>query len=242
MANPLKNGEFLLFGGERFDGKSKCEFYGDTFTYSLASNAWNQLDTTVSPSPRSAHQAVILPNKKELLMFGGEFGTSKETKFLHFSDTWIFNFENYSWRALKSKIHPSSRSGHRMVTIGDYVFLFGGFFDTGDQSRYLDDLWIFDPKELCWIKVDWMNEYESRPSARSGFSLLPHPKGAILYGGYAQVREKNGSIRGQVFNDLWLLYLDQIDIKTTRWKKLKLSRDAPPYNFLFLIVFTWVFF
>lgn len=112
---------------------------------------------------------------------------------------------------------------------GRYVVLFGGFFDTGNQARYLDDLWIFDSEDLTWCKVDWMSEYESRPSARSGFSFTPHPEGALLYGGYAQVKAKNGSMHGQVLNDLWLLRIDPEDLKSMRWKKLKLTPNAPMY-------------
>lgn len=183
----------------------------------------------MAPSPRSAHQAVIIPNSGCVLIFGGEFGTSKETKFLHFGDTWIFDFATYTYRAIKMESHPPSRSGHRMAVHEHLVVLFGGFFDTSGQAKYLDDLWILDTRELRgWTRVDWMNEYESRPSARSGFSLVTHPEGVLLYGGYTQVKNKKGLMQGQTLNDLWLLRIDPSDLKTLRWKKLKLPPTAPP--------------
>lgn len=230
IANPLKFGEFILFGGECSDG-NKCEFFGESFTFNVDTGIWTQLNLSISPSPRSAHQAVILPTIKGtttmMVMFGGEFGTSKETKFLHFSDTWLFDFTTCSWRALNLKVHPPSRSGHRMSICGDYVVLFGGFFDAGTQARYLDDLWLFDIKTLSWIKVDWMSEYEGRPAARSGFSFVPHPEGVLLYGGYTQFKSQKGLMQGQVLNDLWLLRMDPGDMHGIRWKKLKLTPNAP---------------
>lgn len=227
VSNPLKQQELLLFGGERFDG-NKCEFYGDTFIFDMHSGSWMQINSPIAPSPRSAHQAVLLSQSSQVLVFGGEFGTSKETKFLHFCDTWIFDFATYAWRTVKMETQPSSRSGHRMVVFGHFVVLFGGFFDTSGQAKYLDDLWILDTNELKgWTRVDWMNEYEGRPSARSGFSLVPHPEGALLYGGYSQIKNKKGSMQGHTLNDLWLLRIDQSDLKLLRWKKLKLTPNAP---------------
>lgn len=233
VANPLNPEEVLLFGGEHFDG-NKCHFYGDTLLFNTRERTWTDLHLTIAPSPRSAHQAVVLDDdsssssSSEVLMFGGEFGTSRETKFLHFSDTWIFDFASRTWRALTLKEHPASRSGHRMARWRDRVVLFGGFQDTGQATRYLDDLWFFSLATRQWRRVDWMNEYEGRPSARSGFSFVPHPEGVLLYGGYTQTRDKSGAIHGHSLNDLWLLRLDREDEQSVRWKKLKLGLGAPP--------------
>lgn len=225
VANPFVEGEFVLFGGERFDG-NKCVFFDDTLLFDEKNSSWTLLNLSIKPSPRSAHQAVTLPNG-QLFMFGGEFGSSKETKFLHFSDTWLFDFGSYAWRALNLRDHPPSRSGHRLARHGRYIFLFGGYFDTGNQARYLDDLWIFDSEANTWQRVDWMNEYESRPCARSGFTFVSHPEGLLLYSGYAQLKNKAGSLQGQVMNDIWLLRFDGVDLKSLRWKKLKLTTNAP---------------
>lgn len=162
------------------------------------------------------------------MLFGGEFGTGRETKFLHFGDTWIFDFEKYSWTALPLKTHPPSRSGHRMAVCGKYVVCYGGYFDTGAQSRYMDDLWVFDWEGAAgWRRADWMSEFEGRPSARSGFVFVPHPEGLLLYGGYTQVRTKRGSMEGQVLDDLWLLRMDPADCQSMRWRRMKAGADAP---------------
>lgn len=182
------------------------------------------------PAPRSSAQAVLMPNGKQLLMFGGEFGTSKENKFLHFSDTWIYDFASHSWRSLSLKEHPSGRSGHRMILLQNrWIVLFGGFIDCGRSVRYLDDVWAFDCQEMTWKPVTLANEYESRPAARSGFVFVPHAEGGLIYGGYCQVKGKSGSLSGKVLNDLWFLRTEEVSGSTLsiRWKKLKLAPNAP---------------
>jgi hypothetical protein len=39
--------------------------------------------------------------------------------------------------------YTSARSGHRMVThpSGKSILLFGGFYDTGAEIRYYNDVW-----------------------------------------------------------------------------------------------------
>lgn len=231
MPNPLVEDEFLLFGGECFDGR-RCIFFDETLLFNVQTRSWTRLNLPIRPSSRSAHQTIMLPGTSRMLLFGGEFGSSKETKFLHFGDTWIFDFGTNNWQVLSLRDHPPSRSGHRLAAIGDYIFLFGGFQDVGSQAKYFDDLWIFDTNQLTWQKVDWMNEWESRPAARSGFtwiSLPPHSdeRGILLYGGYNQVKDRKGGWQGQVMNDLWLLRMTAGDCKTLRWKKLKLTPGAP---------------
>lgn len=233
MPNPLVADEFLLFGGECFDGR-RCIFFDETLLFNAGTRSWTRLNLPTHPSPRSAHQAIMLPGKRQMLLFGGEFGSSKETKFLHFGDTWIFDFVTSSWQALSLRDHPPSRSGHRLAAIDDCIFLFGGFQDVGSQAKYFDDLWIFDANQLTWQKVDWMSEWEGRPAARSGFTWIGLPPsseegegGILLYGGYAQVKDRRGNWQGQVMNDLWLLRMTGGDRRTLRWKKLKLTPGAP---------------
>lgn len=229
LPNPTRNGELILFGGECNDG-NQCRFFDDTLLYDITTRIWTCLNLSLHPPPRSAHQAVSLSNNRSILMFGGEFGSSKETKFLHYGDTWLFDGKDYTWRALNLSDHPSSRSGHRMARVGRFVFLYGGFHDTGKSTscRYLDDLWIFEEDTERWRQVTWLNEYEARPAARSGFIWLAHPEGILLYGGYTQTKgKKGGEFQGITMNDLWLLRFDGNDIMNLRWKKLKLSPSAP---------------
>jgi len=121
---------------------------------------------------------------------------------------------------------PSPRSGHRMAQWKHLIVLFGGFYDAGAETKYLDDLWIFDTKEYKWLKVDWLNDPNAKPSPRSGFQFLSLDSGIILYGGYNQVKVKGGIYEGHVLSDMWHLKIDSSDLKRTRWEKRKISNTA----------------
>ncbi|KAF5328928.1 hypothetical protein D9758_016821 [Tetrapyrgos nigripes] len=85
-----------------------------------------------------------------------------------------------------------------------YVVLFGGFFDPGMTTRYLNDLWIFDTQEYNWRLVEF-KENELKPSPRSGFSFLSTPEGITLYGGYCKEYIKGKRPIGVMLEDTWLL-------------------------------------
>ena len=163
-----------------------------------------------------------------MFLFGGEFGTSKETKFFHYKDFWQLDMKTFAWEDLTSIVKPlpSPRSGHRMTLWKHLIVMFGGFYDAGAETKYLDDLWLFDTREYKWTKVDWLNDPNAKPSARSGFQLISLESGVILYGGYNQVKIKGGIYEGQVLSDMWHLKIDLIDLKKTRWEKRKISNTA----------------
>lgn len=223
-ANPNAD-HIVLFGGEHFDGKL-CTFHNDLFVYEIKENAWYKVVTALEPGPRSSHQAVWGPDGK-LYVYGGEFGTSKETRFLHYRDFWCLDTTNWTWTSLNINPLPPARSGHRMVTWGNFIILFGGFVDTTGTTTYLDDLWLFDFTKQTWKKVDWFNVNVPKPTPRSAFQLCSFEEGALLYGGYCQVKSKNGSYKGEVLNDIWVLRMDPEDMTQIRWDKKKTGSSAP---------------
>jgi hypothetical protein len=158
----------------------------------------------------------------------GEFGTSKETKFFHYKDFWQLDLKTFAWEDLTSMMKPlpSPRSGHRMALWKHFIAMFGGFYDAGAETKYLDDLWLFDTREYKWTKVDWLNDPNTKPSPRSGFQFVSLESGVILYGGYNQIKVKGGIYEGQVLSDMWHLKIDPLDIKKTRWEKRKISSTA----------------
>ena len=163
-----------------------------------------------------------------MFLFGGEFGSSRETRFFHYKDFWMLDLKTFAWEELTStcKPLPSPRSGHRMAMWKHIAVMFGGFYDAGADTKYLDDLWLFDTRAYQWTRVDWLNDPNTRPSPRSGFQLLPMEAGVLLYGGYCQVKGKGGVSEGVVLSDTWLLKLDADDLRKTRWEKRKISASA----------------
>lgn len=136
--------------------------------------------------------------------------------------------KTFAWEDLTAMVKPlpSPRSGHRMALWKHLIVMFGGFYDAGAETKYLDDLWLFDTREYKWTKVDWLNDPNAKPSPRSGFQLVSLESGVILYGGYNQIKVKGGIHEGQVLSDMWHLKIDPVDLKKTRWEKRKISSTA----------------
>ncbi|KAF9366119.1 hypothetical protein BGX34_006120 [Mortierella sp. NVP85] len=222
-ANPLNSNELIFFGGEFYDGV-KCSFYNDLYRYNIEKDEWRRITSPNSPGPRSSHQIVITP-AGTLFLFGGEFASPNETQFFHYKDFWSLDMKTNAWEKLEVKVKPSSRSGHRMTLWKHFIVLFGGFYDNYVDTRYYDDLWVFDTLEYKWTKVE-LPDQMIRPAARSGFSFIPCNDGIILYGGYCKEYTKGQRPKGIVHTDTWLLKMNA-DIKQIRWEKKKKSGSAP---------------
>lgn len=196
--------------------------------YNVKNGDWEKIVTSIAPGPRSSHQTFWGPDGK-LYLFGGEFGTSKETRFIHYRDFWCLDpATNWQWEMLNVNPMPSARSGHRIACWKNLVVLFGGFVDTGAATTYLDDCWIFDLRKKSWIKVDWLNVHASKPTARSAFQLQACEAGVLLYGGYCQIKSEKSKVpTGHVLNDVWLLKLDEDNKDLIRWDKKKTGSTAP---------------
>lgn len=78
-------------------------------------------------------QAVIYRNS--LLIFGGEFTSPNQERFLHYKDLWRLDLTTWEWDCLPIKGGPTARSGHRMVLYKTKALLFGGFYDTGKEVK-----------------------------------------------------------------------------------------------------------
>lgn len=146
---------------------------------------------------------------------------------MHYRDFWCLDPASWEWEVLNMNPVPSARSGHRMARWNNLVVLFGGFVDTGSNTTYLDDCWIFDLSKRAWKKVDWLNVHASKPTARSAFHLQPFEEGVWLYGGYCQVKNAKGVATGHVMNDVWMLKMDSDDHSMIRWDKKKTGSTAP---------------
>ncbi|KAI8621697.1 hypothetical protein BC830DRAFT_1057953 [Chytriomyces sp. MP71] len=222
VANPIDLNELLLFAGEFYNGQ-KVALFNDFFVYNIEKNDWRKYISPNSPGPRSSHQLVIT-NAGRAYLFGGEFISPNQTTFFHYKDFWSLDLKTYSWEKLEVGRKPSPRSGHRMVLWKHYIILFGGFYDAGNETRYLDDLHVFDTAEQKWITVECS---EPKPTKRSGFNLIVSGDTLALYGGYTKVIEKGKKPRGVVHSDLWTMNLS-FETKEWKWEKRKVGGVKPP--------------
>ncbi|EKM75215.1 hypothetical protein AGABI1DRAFT_123321 [Agaricus bisporus var. burnettii JB137-S8] len=223
---PCPNGSHLwCIGGEYFSEDGRAYFYNDVFRYTPEKDEWRKFVSPTCPGPRSAHAVTSSPvGGGKLFLFGGEFSSLHQTTFHHYRDFWCFDIGTHSWDRIDTKVRPSARSGHRMTTWKQYIILFGGFYDPGVTTRYLNDLWIFDTHEYKWTQVEF-REVDPKPSPRSGFSFLSCAEGVVLHGGYCKEYAKGKRPVGVMLEDTWLL---RITIPTEQGATATPSK--PPKN------------
>ncbi|KAJ3979502.1 galactose oxidase [Lentinula detonsa] len=207
-------GNHLWFiGGEFFSEDGKA--YNDVFRYSPEKDEWRKFVSPTCPGPRSAHAvATTAAGGGKLFLFGGEFSSQNQTTFYHYRDFWCFDIATHSWDRIDIRVRPTARSGHRMAVWKHYIVLFGGFYDPGITTRYLNDLWLFDTQEYKWHLVDFRPN-QSRPCPRSGFSFLSTSEGVILHGGYCKEYVKGKRPIGIMLEDTWLLQLSLPDASSS---------------------------
>ncbi|KAK9802848.1 hypothetical protein WJX73_007641 [Symbiochloris irregularis] len=212
--------EFLLYGGEWYDGKQdKMRVFGDAFVYNVQQQTWKHILIPNSPSPRSAHQAVV--HKGHLYMFGGELTSPNQEKFRHFRDLWRLDLASWQWEQLPARGGPNARSGHRMAVHKDSLLLFGGFHDGGKACTYYNDVWIFDIPTLQWASVKVGGG--TGPSPRGGSQVVVHQDTLFVFWGHSvMVDPSDKSELERVHGDVWAL-----DLQSCQWEHVKKAGMAP---------------
>lgn len=220
-------------------------FFNDLYVYLINKGTWRRVTSPNSPLPRSGH-AICRGSNGLIYVSMGEFSSPKQGTFHHYNDFWSLDPNSREWTHLDSKGKtPPARSGHRMVAYKDYIILFGGFSDTSQQTRYLQDLWVYDTRNFVWHSPDKLAQ---KPDPRSSFSLLPHENGAVLFGGYSRVKvttkagnqTKGGGqatrniLKPVVYQDSWMLKVTapskEAPAKTPPglvWERRKKPANAP---------------
>ena len=187
LASPSNDKELFLFGGEYFNGAT-ATFFNDLLIYHVERDEWRQVKSPNSPLPRSGHAWCRGGNTGGVYLFGGEFSSPKQGTFYHYNDFWYLDPLSREWTRLESKGKtPPARSGHRMTYHKNYIVLFGGFQDTSQQTKYLQDLWIYDCQAFVWHSPT-LPPASPKPDPRSSFSFLPSESGAALCGGYSRIK------------------------------------------------------
>ncbi|KAL1617213.1 Kelch repeat-containing protein 3 [Diplodia seriata] len=242
IGSPTNDNELFLFGGEYFNG-ALAHFYNDLFVYNIHRDEWRKVTSPNTPLPRSGHAWTRGGNDKAVYLFGGEFSSPKQGTFYHYNDLWRLEPGSREWMRLETKGKgPPARSGHRMTYFKNYIVLFGGFQDTSQQTRYLNDVWIYDTATYQWHEPK-LPPVGQRPDARSSFSFLPSDAGAVLYGGYSRVKQAakgGGSGKGGpasrnvlkpvVHQDTWFLRIVPVDgapLPKVHWERRKKPANPP---------------
>ncbi|OTA69403.1 kelch repeats protein [Hypoxylon sp. EC38] len=248
LASPSNSNQLLLFGGETWNG-ALASFYNDLNIYYTDRDEWHCVTSPNAPLPRSGHAWCRGGNQKDsVFLFGGEFSSPKQGTFYHYNDFWKLEPSTREWTRIETKGKtPPARSGHRMTYYKNYIILFGGFQDTSNQTKYLNDLWLYDTQNFFWYSPT-LPPAQLKPDARSSFTFLPHEQGAVLFGGYSRVKatvsankSAKGASQGQrnilkpmVHEDCFFLRITQPPADSppntppnVRWEKRKKPANAP---------------
>ncbi|MCJ1480985.1 hypothetical protein MMC06_001141 [Schaereria dolodes] len=247
VGSPANSNELFLFAGEYYNG-ALATFFNDLFIYLIDKGEWRKITSPNSPLPRSGHAWCRGGNAGGLYLFGGEFSSPKQGTFYHYNDFWRLDPSKREWTRLETKGKgPPARSGHRMTYFKNYILLFGGFQDTSQQTKYLQDLWIYDCSNYIWHNAT-LPPATQKPEARSSFSFLPHESGAVIYGGYSRVKStaaagkmtKGGNqgmrtvLKPMIHQDTWFLRVAQPATDapgnsppTVRWERRKKPANLP---------------
>ena len=225
--------ELVMFGGEAVDPDGKTNVFGDLFRYDCGKNKWKKVKAPNAPPPRSAHQAVA--HGGYVYLFGGEFTSPSQERFHHYRDLWRFDLEENKWENLPIKNGPSARSGHRMVNHpkGKSLLLFGGFYDTGHELKYYNDVWELAMATMTWTqRAGGVGRGSSNignvgPSPRSASHVSVSGDNLFVYGGYCKYAgdgegDEGELEKGATFYDLW-----RLDLNTWGWEKSKKKGLAP---------------
>lgn len=246
VASPSNANEIFLFGGEYYNG-ALAKFYNDLYVYNVKQDRWSVVTSPNSPLPRSGHAWCRGGNAGGIYLFGGEFSSPKQGTFYHYNDFWHLDPATREWTKLENKGKgPPARSGHRMTYFKQYILLFGGFQDTSQTTKYLQDLWVYNCQTFTWHSPT-LPPSSGKPDPRSSFSFLPHDAGAALFGGYSRVKASVASGRqgkGErlsrvvmkpiIHQDAWFLRVvpppsdaSAQTFPAVRWERRKRPTNAP---------------
>lgn len=246
VASPSNSSELFLFGGEYYNG-AVATFFNDLYVYKINQDSWRKVTSPNTPLPRSGHAMCQGGNAGGIYMFGGEFSSPKQGTFYHYNDFWRLEPGTREWTKLEGKGGPPARSGHRMTAFKNYIILFGGFQDTSQQTKYLQDVWLYDTQRFVWHAA-MLPPASGKPDPRSSFSFLPHESGAVIYGGYSRVKSnatlkaaKGGKVgasrvvmKPMVHQDTWFLRImppaSDAPVNTpptVRWERRKRPVNTP---------------
>eukprot|EP00727_Mastigamoeba_balamuthi_P002093 m51a1_g11881 hypothetical protein (652) ;mRNA; f:573363-575487 len=262
VAHPSADAKTLvMWGGELCASKGRHEFYRDTLKFRTDKRSWASLGAQPGapcPLPRCSHQAVGLRygGRDLMYLFGGEFSTPDGEKFRHFRDTWCLDLESGRWEEVLCPgkgASPTARSGHRMTSWKKQLVLFGGYFDSLEDTRYMNDLWLFDLEARKWTKVDVLgaSDKASAPAPRSGCQLAVYGDWLYVFGGYSrELRDATADddddeddvdrTVGVIHNDVWRISLPEVEafavaknaqtegVEPPKWEKLRLTIVPPP--------------
>lgn len=162
----------FIFGG---CGKTQEEdeiYYNDLYILDTTNLTWTRAVTSGKPpSPRDSHTCSSWNNK--IIVVGGEDALGS-----YLSDVHVLDADTLVWEQLKTTGQIlTPRAGHSTVSLGNFLFVFGGFTD--DRCLF-DDLHMLNIETGAWTEAvtDGMG-----PSSRFSVAgdCLDYKRGVLVF-------------------------------------------------------------
>jgi hypothetical protein len=203
----------MIYGGKDNAETNRNELW----TLDLETRRWTQiLPAGPLPPPREDHSLVLDERNDELVLFGGEDGSTTGA-------TWIYDIAANRWQDITHASAPALE-GHVAIhdPRGRRMVVFGGMHQDKarkDDKVLEDETWVLDldrdsPSHGTWARLA---VGETRPSARREHRGVYDPVGGrmIVFGG--RRRSKTSFL-----NDTWIL-----DLERATWRELETSGERP---------------
>eukprot|EP00873_Tetraselmis_striata_P026620 jgi/Tetstr1/446884/TSEL_003664.t1 len=222
VIGPPRRNKILVFGGT--DGDKK---YNELNLLDLSSMRWEVINADNAPVPRESHTATLIDDR--VVVFGGngcldarENEDEKSTA-RYLNDLHIFNTTTMTWSSPKTYgKRPRPRESHAAACHEGKLVVFGG--EIGDCC--LADLHVLDMDSLEWQQMVVVSK--TKPKARAGHVMVPHPEGLLLFGGV--------TADGDSCHDCWVLAVGPsnvlgLEANEAAWRQLHCTGREPSGRF-----------
>ncbi|MFX1518024.1 MAG: Kelch repeat-containing protein [Promethearchaeota archaeon] len=149
MAYDSESDRCILFGGLKtyYDPPTSVEGWNDTWAYDYNSNTWVEMNPEECPSTRMCAAMKYDSESDRMVLFGG---WSEDR--MDIGETWIYNFNNNSWKMLTPEPAPSGRYRPAMAydSESDRMILFGGM----SEITAVRDTWAYDYNSNTWTNMN----------------------------------------------------------------------------------------
>ncbi len=179
MVTIYDDDKILLYGGTAWQR--------ETWVYDLSDNNWTNKNPINEPNFDIDFSMASIYGTDKILIFYDDRSFDNET--------WIYDISDNNWTELYPNNNPDGRMFPGMASIygTDKALLFGGH----DNSKYLDETWIYDLSENNWTELYPNN----KPSARMFHAM------ASIYGTDKVLL--HGGSKGTRLNDTWIFDLSE---------------------------------
>ncbi|XP_071963055.1 kelch domain-containing protein 3-like isoform X2 [Antedon mediterranea] len=204
------NDNIYIFGG-RNDPDGACNelycFQTSTFKWCLPKPSGD------IPPARDGHSVCLIKNK--MYVFGGYEDESQ----CFSNSVHKLNIDKMRWKKLECKGRPAHwRDFHSAVTIGQYMYIFGGRSDLNgpvftNMEFYSNELAVFDTKNKTWTQPAISR---NRPIGRRSHSAFVYKDNMYIFGGYNRVTNQHFDT------------IHKFDTKAMEWSKVKVQGVLKP--------------